>query len=226
MTITTDEFLAHHGIVGMKWGKHKAEATSSDIRSRKRSELDKNNIDDKAELSRRNRRNAAIILGSAVGIAAIALGASHVAKHMNVPLEKVDLAKASESTERAKKLAKAMAAEPVSIVHASRGKEKGFTFPAYGGLTSPLVEYDKAGFQDTTEREFFKQYGDRMEKVAARFNDPQGRLDAAGRIIPHEVMLPEDLAKGVTSLKDVQDRAWPLIKDTYEVLYNKGRYDK
>ncbi len=55
-------------------------------------------------------------------------------------------------------------------------------FLSRGGLTDPLKEYEKAGF-DTLANNSFSRYGDRFEKIAARFDDPEGRRDFSGRPI-------------------------------------------
>lgn len=197
-----NDFLEHHGVKGMRWGVRK---------TRNDSTKESSEVSTK-DSSRKNLKRAGIILGAAVGIAAIAGGAYYAKKHFNVSMK--DSANISDS---AKKFAKSMAEEPLGIVHSSRGRNVGFTFPQRGGLTDPLSEHGKVNW--TSSGEMFQRYGNRSEKVAARFLDPEGRLDRAGRIIPHEVMLPEALAKDVHDVDGVRKKVWPLIKDTYDALY-------
>lgn len=72
------EFLAHHGVLGMKWGHRKdggsvtkAKSSSTDVRKMKRSDLDKSNPTHRAEITRRNVRNVKLAL---VGVAALDAG--------------------------------------------------------------------------------------------------------------------------------------------------------
>lgn len=199
------EFLQHFGVKGQKWGVRKAEPTSStDSKTEPKTGMSK-------------KRKAAIIIGSAVGVAAIAAGALYAKKHMGVPLSSIS------SSAKGEAVAKAMAKEPTSIVHAARGRFFGWGFPQHGGLANPLAEYDKSGLVNASGETFFNRYGDRKEKVAARFLDPEGRKDISGRKIFHDVMLPEDLSVGVNSHQDAQAKVWPMIKDTYNALYLKPR---
>jgi hypothetical protein len=189
------DFLEHHGVKGMKWGVRKKEDSTGWS----------------------NKKKAAVIFGSAAAVTALAVGAVYAKKHFGVSTSNI-----SKPAEATKKFAESMAAEPIGIVHASRGQSvrSGFTFPQRGGLSNPLAEYDKAGLQNMAPGSF-KRYGDRNEKVAAIFLDPLGRKDQAGRIIPHEVVLPEDLAKGLHTNEDVVSKIWPIIKDVYEPFYKR-----
>ncbi len=115
-----------------------------------------------------------------------------------------------------------MAKEPIGIVHSSRGKNRGYTFLQRGGLDNPGEEMIKAGLDRMNAGEF-KRYGERSEKVAARYLDPEGRKDFSGRRIGHDVVLPESMAKKVSNLSDVEAMTWPLIKDVYQVLWDKSQ---
>jgi hypothetical protein len=171
-------------------------------------------------INKKQLKKAAIITGSAMGVAAIAVGSVFAARYLGSS----GSLSAANATVGApvKKFAQSMAEEPIGIVHAARGKHHGFTFPGRGGLTDPLIEYDKAGFHTLQDAKgaAFKRYGDRLEKIAAKYPDPAGRLDRSGRGIFHEVMLPESMAKMVNNVDDVVDVTWPLIKDKYDALYD------
>lgn len=192
-------YIEHFGVKGMHWGVRK----------------EKSNASKKHSFS---KKKAAVIIGSAVGIAAIAIGAAYAQRYLgSVPDLKISDVHIPEA---AKKFSSSMAKEPVGIVHAARGRSKGWTFPQHGGLSNPISEYDKAGFSKfESETTLFHRYGDRQEKVAARFVDPYGRKDFSGRPILHEVMLPESLAKNANNLSEAIHLAWPLIKDTFQALY-------
>ena len=199
--IVVYDFLEHHGIRGMRWGVRKSTSNSSE----------------ESKPGWSNRKKAVVILGSAAAAGAILAGGLYAKKHFGVPVNKVT------DSASGKKLTEALAKEPINIVHSSRGKKVGFQFLNRGGLDDPLKEFESAGLHTSIgERDgYFKRYGKNLEKVAATFNDPDGRKDFAGRIIPHQVMLPESLAKGVSSNEDAKNVAWPLIKDTFEALYHK-----
>lgn len=184
-----EDFLSHHGVKGQRWG----------IRN---------------ENKRNKQKNAAIILGSAAAVTAITVGAIFAKKHFGVSA--TNLPKASPVV---KNFAESMANEPVDILHASRGREKGFMFLRDGGVTNKLQEFDSAGFGDSPSG-YFKRYGSRGEKVAVTFDDPEGRKDRSGRIIPHNVILPESMTKNVHNAKDAEKVAWPLIQDLFRAMYH------
>lgn len=195
------EDLRHYGVLGMRWGVRKENQTSE------------------SQARRKKIKTAAVILGSAAASLAVIAGTHYVQTQFNV--ETSSIPKNDPSVARGKAFAQAIAKEPVSIVHAARGRHAGFTFPGRGGLDDPLTEYARAfGDDDGSQPDFVRSYGDRNEKVAARFKDPENRLDKSGRPIRHDVMLPEELAVGVKTEEDVIRVAWPLIKDTYATLYN------
>ncbi len=151
------------------------------------------------------KKKVAIGVGAGVVVAGAAFAAVYLAKNGKNPIAEI----------------KELVQEPTSMIHATRGKNRGFNFRTAGGLKDPLTEYVKTGFEQMPDaKEFFNRYGDRMEKVAARFPDPLGRKDAAGRVIPHEVILHEALAKGVKDVADAIKVAWPSIADEYADYYN------
>lgn len=193
--------IEHYGVKGMKWGVRKKRDASSPA--------------DKKKVA------AKVLLGAAGLAALILLGSSttnRVVTESNGPAARRPSA---GDIERGRRIAESLTQEPVGIVHSSRAYRKGFTFPQRGGLSDPQVEYTRAGFAQR-EGEFVKRYGDRGEKVAARFNDPEGRTDFTGRGIEHEVMLPESLARGVYTLDQARNVSWPLIEDTYAAFYDSS----
>lgn len=204
MTISDEEvyaYLEHHGIKGQKWGVRKQQTSNESNKSGGWS----------------NKKKAAVILGSAAVAAGLIVGGVYAKKHFGVKTSDI-----KGSSETAKKFAQSLAKEPVAIVHSSRGHSKGFHFLQRGGLDNPLKELERAGVGDSTPVGTFKRYGDNLEKVYASFHDPLGRKDAAGRLIPHEVFLPESLAKGVNNHDEAVKKAWPLIKDTYDAMYKSS----
>lgn len=203
-----DDFLSHYGAKGMHWGIRKAEDT-------KGNNVGKSQIDISAD---RKAKAKKIAIG--VGILVVVAGAGYAAYTLNkngkLPLSSMRSATPSS----AKKIAETVSHEPTTMIHATRGRDVGFQFFKKGGVPDALVEYTKAGFTEDDRRENFKRYGKSGEKVAARFFDPEGRHDFAGRIIPHEVIVPASMSNGINSLDDVKTKIWPLLKPDYDILYN------
>lgn len=210
--ITYKDYLAHYGVKGMQWGVRKDR--DDGLRGTKTKDLNPNDPDHKEELSRRKHRNVAVVVGSAIGAAAITAGVVYASKKMNVNVD--DIGKVSDT---AKDFANAISKEPVGIMHAARGKHKGWAFLSLGGLGDPIAEYEASGLGSTDDPGFFKRYGKNNEKVSGRYLDPEGRKDFAGRPIKHDVILPEALAKGVNNVEEVQRVSWPMIKDIYSAMY-------
>jgi hypothetical protein len=74
----------------------------------------------------------------------------------------------------------------------------------------------------------FSNVGDQPEtwrrlsdkKVAVRFLDPDGRRDAAGRVIPHDFVLLGSWADGINSLEDGRQRIWHEVADEFESVWD------
>ena len=108
--------------------------------------------------------------------------------------------------------------EDLGFIWATRGRTWGFRFLRTGGLKHPLGVYEA----------LFSEIGDQPEawcrvadKVALRFPDPDGRRDAAGRVIPHEFVLLGRWANGIDSLEDGRQRIWHEVADEFESVWNK-----
>lgn len=202
-----DDFLAHYGILGMKWGKRKQRETST-----KTSGASK----DKKPLS----RNQKLAIAGGIGAAVLGVAITGVILKNKGSMRFAELAAAP-----ARKALEAP--EPVlkNVLHASRGKNLGSRFLTDVGF-DPLKEYGKAGFNGQSAKAF-SRYGKNLEKVSATLMDPKGRKDFAGRPIYHDIMIPEDLAKGLNTIDDVKDKIWPMISDAYDKFYaesEKSRY--
>ncbi|MEX2375004.1 MAG: hypothetical protein WD942_05375 [Dehalococcoidia bacterium] len=106
---------------------------------------------------------------------------------------------------------------PEGLIWATRGRTWGFRFLLDGGLSDPLLEYERV----------FADLGDDLSacsrvtgKVALRFPDPLGRRDAAGRVIPHDFVVSGDVASNVQSVGDGLQQVWPLVEDAYARVWD------
>lgn len=107
-----------------------------------------------------------------------------------------------------------MAAE---LIWATRGRQWGFRFLLDGGLRDPLLEYERL-FADLGDAPTaYRRVGGR---VAIRFPDPEGRLDAAGRVIPHEFILSGQVADGIHSEVEGLEQIWPLVASAYARVWD------
>lgn len=195
-----DAFLEHFGIMGMHWG----------IRNKKKTSL--NNKEKKDNNFKRNKR-VAIILGSVAAAAAIGTGAYFIKKKMGVSVSETINAPAN-----AKKFAEAIAKEPIDIIHVGPNRNAANAFLQGGGLKSSLHEYEKAGLENMPNNQF-KRYGNVNEKIAARFLDPERRIDRAGRPVHHDVILPKSMTKDINNIEDVIKVAWPKLKPLFNAYF-------
>jgi hypothetical protein len=103
------------------------------------------------------------------------------------------------------------------LIWATRGRSWGFRFLADGGLADPLLEYERifAGLGD--EPTAWRRL---TGNAALRFPDPEGRRDAAGRVIPHEFVVPGDLANDIQSAEEGQQQVWPLVAVAYARVWD------
>ena len=104
------------------------------------------------------------------------------------------------------------------FIWATRGRTWGFRFLRNGGLADPLRTYESA-FSDLGDQpEAWRRVSD---MVALRFPDPEGRRDAAGRVIPHEFVLLGGWADGIDSFGDAFQRIWVEVADEFERAWDQ-----
>lgn len=108
--------------------------------------------------------------------------------------------------------------ENATFIWATRGRTWGFRFLRSGGLPDPLRVYEDAFSKVGDQPEGWRRVGD---KVALRFPDPDGRRDAAGRVIPHDFVLLGHWADGINSLEDGRQRIWPEVADEFKSVWDK-----
>lgn len=196
-----DDFLAHYGVRGMKWGIRKsAYASNSNPRERK-------------PLTRSQKIAAAGVVGAVVlgGIATAVI----LKNRGSVPTGNLGEA------QKAKDFVAKKFEEPIRPIFVSKTTVGGYRYMGRGGLKdasaevfrSPIAEFEKNG-----QREGFKRYGDNLEKIAVRFKDPNGRLDQATRPIHHDLIIPKDMASDIKNIDDVMTKVWPKISAAYDRL--------
>jgi hypothetical protein len=109
---------------------------------------------------------------------------------------------------------------PERLIWATRGRSWGFRFLLKGGLSDPLLFYERSFANLEDEPTTFHRSA---RKVALRFPDPLGRRDASGRIIPHEFVVFGDLADEIESVEDGLQRVWPLVAEVYAGVWDTER---
>jgi hypothetical protein len=105
----------------------------------------------------------------------------------------------------------------VNLVWATRGRTWGFRFLLDGGCSDPLPVYERAFGGTEGDSAMFRRVGG---QVALRFPDPQGRRDAAGRTIPHDVVALPPIAPEIRSVEDGQRLIWPILADAFARLWD------
>lgn len=83
-------------------------------------------------------------------------------------------------------------------------------------MSDPLPDYEHA-FEDLGDEPTAWHRKD--GRVALRIQDPVGRRDSAGRVIPHEFVLFGDQAATVDSIEDGLNKVWPLVSEIYASIW-------
>lgn len=105
------------------------------------------------------------------------------------------------------------------IIWATRGRQWGHRFLRSGGSPDPLVDRDRAFAGTDDGAEVCHRTG---PILALRFEDPEGRKDAAGRPIFHELVVDGTEASGVTSLEDGIATFWPELAEEYAEVWDRS----
>jgi len=86
-----------------------------------------------------------------------------------------------------------------------------------GGFANPLATYERAFVGTEGETTLCRHLG---EHLTLRFPDPLDRTDAAGRIIPHDFVVPASTAIGISSPQVGLKVIWPMVSDTYAEVWD------
>lgn len=103
------------------------------------------------------------------------------------------------------------------LIWATRGVNWGFRFLLGAGLGAPLAAYERAFDGDTDSAKAFHRSTD---AIAVRFPDPLQRSDAAGRIIPHEIVAFGPGIDLIDSLETGIRELWPLVSEIYSQIWD------
>ena len=57
--------------------------------------------------------------------------------------------------------------------------------------------------------------------MAVRFQDPEGRKDRSGRVIPHDLVVYGDFAADIHSVDDTLRLVWPQIAPVFDRVWAK-----
>lgn len=205
-----DDFLAHYGVKGMKWGVRKARdktpaSTSSDADSKA------------AKTSARREKAKKVAIGTGLLIAAA--GTAYVGYKLHEGGH-LSVSKLGSAKPEVKKKVESIMTEPSDLIYATRTRGQGFSFLRQGNLPDPLDEYDRGFGEGSGERNFFRRYGNNNEKIAVSFDDPDGRTDHAGRVIHHEVIIPRAMSDGINTHAEAVNKAWGIVGPKYSEDYD------
>lgn len=105
----------------------------------------------------------------------------------------------------------------MTFIWATRGRTWGFRFLLDAGLEDPRTEYLRrfAGVENA-----MTAYGRDGDVVVARFPDPLGRRDSAGRIIPHEFVVFSPTSDAISSVEDAVRELWPEVEKTFSHIWD------
>lgn len=105
----------------------------------------------------------------------------------------------------------------MTFIWATRGRSWGFRFLLDAGLEDPRTEYLRRFAVVENVMPAYRRDGD---VVAARFPDPLGRRDSAGRIIPHEFVVFSPTSNAISSVEDAMRELWPEVEGTFERIWD------
>ena len=207
--ISEEDYLQHHGILGMHWGIRKEEPSLPKIPRTK-------------EQNKALLKKAVITTGVILSATAITAGKIYMDSQKN----KQSSAPSASSVSHGETFVNTYVQQPRNLILLNSDR-----FTSDGGLNDPLPEFekgisafDKANHTDTAYRTEpgMIRYGDRSEKIYANIPDPYGRKDRSGRPINHQVVIPQVLSIGINSFDDVKTKIWPIMETQYQLIEKRN----
>ena len=109
----------------------------------------------------------------------------------------------------------------MTVIWATRGRTWGFRFLRASVPGDPLPTYEEAFAGLEAEPEVFRRLDG--GRVALRFQDPAGRKDMAGRVIPHDFVVLPPFADEINSVADGLERVWPAFEAEFADVWELPR---
>lgn len=197
------DYLEHYGVKGMKWGIRKERTTAGDKESTGKEST--------FSLSNPKVRAAA---AAVVGVTAI-VAAAYIGSRSNVKISSIsanDLSAGKEAVDKIFEKQKDIIY--MSSPYRGSGKRTTFGFVNKGQTKDFFSIFDEAGLNGNQPFGYFEKLSN--GSVATVLSDMFGRVDDAGRAIPHVVLIPPEQAVGLNSIQDVIDKFGPRLESEYQ----------
>ena len=197
------DYLEHYGVKGMKWGIRKERPTANG----------KESTGKESTFSWKNPKVKAAAT-AVVGVTAI-VAAAYIGSKSSVNVSSIlpsDISAGKEAVDKIFEKQKDIIY--VSKPYRGSGKRTTLGFVNQGQTKDFFSIFDEAGLNDDHAPGYFSKLSN--GSVATVLSDMFGRVDDAGRAIPHVVLIPPEQAVGLNSIQDVIDKFGPRLESEYQ----------